>query len=110
MNLRLLACLGMGVFTTYMGLVMLIGHFRTPPRTEMPLPENFSARSEAVVDPVTGERTTYREITVSTNLGDPWRVQRPAKKAVKPVEAVKSEVSVALSPETRSTPTLPLDR
>ncbi|MES2570372.1 MAG: hypothetical protein V4710_10015 [Verrucomicrobiota bacterium] len=68
MNLRLLACIGMGVFTTYMGLVMLLGHFRTPPRGVLPPKPNFSARAQQTVDTVTGEKITVREFTVSTKL------------------------------------------
>ena len=82
MNLRLLASLGMGGVTTYMGLVMLIGHFRTPPKSEPPLPRNFTAHAEEVIDETTGEKTVYREITVTTKLNDsppPQTATRPVK-------------------------------
>jgi hypothetical protein len=67
-NLRLLFCIGMGVFVTYLGIFMLIRQFRTEPIPVSPPRPNFSARSATTVDPVTGEKTVYREITVSTKF------------------------------------------
>jgi hypothetical protein len=59
----------MGLFTTYLGLVMLFHAFRrTPPPAVGPV-ANFVARESSVVDPLTKEKTTYREITVSTRVG-----------------------------------------
>jgi hypothetical protein len=67
-NFRLLLCLALGVFTTYLGIVMLVGTLRhRPPVTPPPKP-NFSAKETTVVDAETGERTIYREITVTTKL------------------------------------------
>ncbi|MDB6153674.1 MAG: hypothetical protein JWL90_2127 [Chthoniobacteraceae bacterium] len=68
MNLRLLFCIGMGFFTTYMGLAMLITHFRVQPKSVIPPKPNFSARAEQSVDAETGEKVVYREFTVSTKL------------------------------------------
>ncbi|MDB6174966.1 MAG: hypothetical protein JWL59_4277 [Chthoniobacteraceae bacterium] len=68
MNLRLLFCIGMGFFTTYMGLAMLITHFRAQPKSVIPSKPNFSARAEQSVDAETGEKLVYREFTVSTKL------------------------------------------
>ncbi len=70
MNLRLLVCIGMGLFTTYMGLVMLIARFRQPPPLALPPKPNFSAVSQQILDPVTGEKAEYREITVTTRLAN----------------------------------------
>ncbi len=67
MNIRLLLCIAMGVFTTYLGIVMLLNSLRPTPKTAPP-PPNFSARATTVVDAETGEKTTYREITVSTKF------------------------------------------
>ena len=68
MNLRLLMCIGLGVFTTYVGIVMLVASMRRPQRIAPPPKPNFSARETAVVDAETGEKTIYREMTVSTKL------------------------------------------
>jgi hypothetical protein len=75
MNFRLLLCLAMGVFTTYMGLVMLVGHFRSKPGGGPPPKPNFSARVEEAVDSETGEKIVHRQITVSTKLAEPGLYQ-----------------------------------
>lgn len=69
MNLRLLLCIALGLFTTYIGVVMLVQQLRPPPRAPLPPKPNFSARSATFTDPETGEKTIHREITVSTKLG-----------------------------------------
>ncbi|MEP6671013.1 MAG: hypothetical protein ABJF10_17770 [Chthoniobacter sp.] len=67
MNFRLLLCIAMGVFVTYLGVFMLIGQFRRKPYVPKPRP-NFSAKATVVVNAETGEKTIYREITVSTKF------------------------------------------
>ncbi|MEI8108679.1 MAG: hypothetical protein WCI46_12770 [Verrucomicrobiota bacterium] len=69
MNFRLLLCLGMGIFTTYLGMVMLFHAFRRRPTPAVETVANFVAKESAVVDPLTKEKTTYREITVTTRMG-----------------------------------------
>ena len=69
MNLRLLMCIALGVFTTYLGIVMLVASLRRPPPAVLPPKPNFSAKETTVVDAETGEKTIYREITVTTKLG-----------------------------------------
>ena len=69
MNFRLLLCLGMGIFTTYLGMVMLFHAFRRRPPPTVETVANFVAKESAVVDPLTKEKTTYREITVTTRMG-----------------------------------------
>ena len=69
MNLRLLLCIAMGVFTTYIGVFMLVSALKTRGRLSAPPPKpNFFARSSVVVDATTGEKMIYREITVSTKF------------------------------------------
>ena len=68
MNFRLLVCIGMGLFTTYMGIVMLLTSLRPAPRPIPPPPPNFTAKAQTVTDSATGEKTTYRELTVSTKF------------------------------------------
>ncbi len=68
MNLRLLFCIGMGLFTTFIGIVMLLNSLRQEPPRAVPKKPNFSAREATVVDAETGEKTTYREITVTTKF------------------------------------------
>ena len=68
MNFRLLMCIALGVFTTYLGIVMLVASLRRPPPMVLPPKPNFSARETTVVDAATGEKTIYREITVTTKL------------------------------------------
>ncbi len=69
MNLRLLMCIALGVFTTYLGIVMLVASLRRPPPMVLPPKPNFSTKETTVVDAATGEKTIYREITVTTKLG-----------------------------------------
>ncbi len=68
MNLRLLFCIGMGIFTTYIGIVVIISHCHIQPKSVLPPKPNFSARAAHTVDADTGEKVTYREFTVSTTL------------------------------------------
>ena len=68
MNFRLLMCIGLGVFTTYLGIVMLVASMRQPPPVVLPPKPNFSTKETMVVDAETGEKTIYREITVTTKL------------------------------------------
>lgn len=67
-NLRLIFCIAMGLFTTALGVLMLVNNLRRDPPRTRPEKPNFSARSATVVDPETGEKTPYREITVSTKF------------------------------------------
>jgi hypothetical protein len=66
MNLRLLFCIAMGVFTAHLGVIMLLAQFR--PKPPPPPKPNFTSKSTVFVDPKTGEKTIYREITVSTKF------------------------------------------
>ncbi len=68
MNFRLLMCIALGVFTTYLGIVMLVASLRRPQPVTPPPKPNFSAKETTVVDAGTGEKTIYREITVSTKF------------------------------------------
>ena len=68
MNFRLLLCIAMGVFVAHIGVVMLIAQFRPKPQYALPPKPNFTSISTVVVDSKTGEKTTYREITVSTKF------------------------------------------
>ena len=68
MNLRLLFCIGMGLFTAYLGLVMLVAQLRQKPKYTLPPPPNFKTKELVVVDKTTGEKTTYREFTVTTKF------------------------------------------
>ena len=68
MNLRILFCIGMGVFVTHIGVFMLLSHLGSQAHYTPPPKPNFSATASVVVDPKTGEKTTYREITVSTKF------------------------------------------
>lgn len=70
MNFRILCCIVMGVFTAHLGLFMFLMHMRPRAKFTSPPPPNFTSVSQTVVDQRTGERATYREITVSTKLAD----------------------------------------
>lgn len=93
MDFRLILCVGMGAFVTYIGVVMLITQFQRKPYIPPPKP-NFTSRATAVVDPATGEKTIYREITVSTKFA-------PAPATPPPVpphlEAVPEPVGAVIS-------------
>ena len=68
MNFRLFMCIALGVFTTYLGIVMLLASLRRPPPFTPPPPPNFSVKETTVVNAETGGKTICREITVSTKL------------------------------------------
>lgn len=68
MNIRLLLCIIMGVFTAHIGLFMLIAQFKPKPKLVAPLKPNFSAKAYVGVDEETGEKVVYREITVTTKF------------------------------------------
>lgn len=71
MNAALLGCIIIGVLAAHLALLMLLSHLRpTSPLPPAPPPPNFSARSEVLLDAKTGEKTTVREITVSTRLAE----------------------------------------
>ena len=70
MNFRILCCIVLGVFTAHLGLFMFLVHLR-PQVKSAPAPKpNFTVVSQTYVDAETGEKTVYREITVSTKLAD----------------------------------------
>jgi hypothetical protein len=73
-NLRLFLCIAMGVFVAHLGVVMLLSHLRPQPKTPPTPKPNFVVRSQTVTDGATGEKTTYREITVTTHVGSPQPV------------------------------------
>ncbi|HEX8311758.1 MAG TPA: hypothetical protein VF614_10595 [Chthoniobacteraceae bacterium] len=71
MSPKIVACIVMGVFTAHLGLFALLSHLRPkPPKMPPPLERNFRSREATVEDPSSGEKTTYREITVSTRLAE----------------------------------------
>lgn len=70
MSLRLLLCIAMGVFVAHLGVLMLIVQIRPKPKFVPPPTPNFFARERVIVDGETGERTIYRELTVSTKFAD----------------------------------------
>lgn len=92
MNGRLLLCIGMGVFVIHLGVFMILGHLRKPPAP--PPPPNFIVRSQVVVDRASGEKTVYREITVSTKLLAPSPTP-----AAQPVLAERTAESAANGPQ-----------
>ena len=68
MNFRLLLCIIMGVFTAHIGLFMLLEQLEPKPKFTLPAKPTFTSRAATVVDRETGEKTTYRELTISTKL------------------------------------------
>ena len=89
MNLRLLLCIAMGVFVAHIGVFMLISQFKPKPKLVPPPKPNFSAKAQVLIDAATGEKTIYREITVSTKFA-PGRgttsSEIPASTAANPEE------------------------
>jgi hypothetical protein len=68
MDVRLIFCIAMGVFVAHLGVFMLIEQLHPKPLPPPKPKPNFSAKATTVVDPQTGEKTIYREITVSTKF------------------------------------------
>jgi hypothetical protein len=94
MNIRLLFCIAMGVFVAHLGVFMLIEQFRPKPHIAPPPKPNFSSRATVVVNHETGEKTIFREITVSTKFAPAPATPPPALPHLEPVtepaEAVTS--------------------
>jgi len=78
MNFRIVCCIAMGVFAAHIGVVMLIAQFRPKPHYTLPPKPNFTAQSTVFVDSKTGEKTIYREITVSTKFAPEASTPPPA--------------------------------
>ncbi|EDY19780.1 hypothetical protein CfE428DRAFT_2956 [Chthoniobacter flavus Ellin428] len=91
MDIRLIFCIGMGAFVTYIGVVMLITQFQRKPYIPPPKP-NFTSRATTVIDPKTGEKTTYREITVSTKFTSTEATPPPSQPHLEAVEGQTSNV------------------
>jgi hypothetical protein len=95
MNFRLLLCIVMGVFVAHLGVFMFMAELQPKPKLTPPPKRNFSAKATVVVNAETGEKTIYREITVSTKFSADASTpppQEPILTSVKPVEsAVKAE-------------------
>lgn len=68
MNIRIFFCIAMGVFVAHLGVFMFLSHLRPQPKAPVTPKPNFIVRSQTVVDRDTGEKTVYREITVSTRV------------------------------------------
>ena len=79
MNFRLVLCIALGVFTTYIGVVMLMRQLRPAPHAPLPPRPNFSAKATTVTDAETGEKITYREITVTTKFAPGSATPPPEK-------------------------------
>lgn len=79
MNLRLIFCIAMGVFTAHIGVFMLIAQFKPKPKLTPPPKPNFFARATTVVNAETGEKTVFREITVSTKFAPAPSTPPPEK-------------------------------
>ena len=91
MNFRLFMCLALGVFTTFLGIVMLVGNLRRPARVTPPPKPNFSAKATTVVNAETGERTIYREITITTKLAPGPANPLPEKPRGEPAAPVENK-------------------
>lgn len=94
MNFKLLLCIAMGVFVAHIGVFAIISQLRPKPRLAPPLKPNFSAKATVFVDEKTGEKTTYREITVSTKFAptpSPTPPAQPAPPELKPVDLAGTE-------------------
>ena len=89
MQFRLLLCIGMGVFVAHIGIFMLISHLRPAPAYKLPPKPNFTSKSTTVVDPKTGEKTIYREITVSTKFAPAASTPPPEKPALGTASAAR---------------------
>ena len=92
MNLRLLLCIAMGVFVAHIGVFVLISQFKPKPKPLPPFKPNFSAKSSVVTDAETGEKTVYREITVSTKLAPGSNTPTP-EKPLAPRVSLEEEVA-----------------
>jgi len=77
MDIRLIFCIAMGVFVAHLGVFMLIEQIHPRPLPPLPPKPNFTSRATTYVNPKTGEKTIYREITVSTKFTPAEATPRP---------------------------------
>ena len=68
MNLRIVVCVVVAVLGIFFWLSSLKPSFTKHKITERPMRPNFGAYVEESVDADTGEKSVYREITVTTKL------------------------------------------
>jgi len=73
MNFRLWLCVASGVLVIHIGVLMLWVNFQPRPKPRPPSAYEFKARSQALIDPNTGEKLTVQEFTVSTKLAEPGK-------------------------------------
>jgi flagellar basal body-associated protein FliL len=64
------------VVLLHVGLFYLAAHTSALPKTRVVPRPNFTTDEQVYHDTTTGEKVTYREISVSTKLADPAMVQR----------------------------------
>ena len=87
MNFKLVLCIAMGVFVAHLGVFMFMAQLRPRPRLTPPPKPNFSAKATVVVNAETGEKTIYREITVSTKFVTDASTPPPIATSVKSAES-----------------------
>ena len=80
MKKRTIVYIVLGAIVLHIGLFLIFGQMRALPKTRYVPPPNFGYREEYYVDPRTGERTTWREIRVSTKLSGPEKIEAPSDK------------------------------
>ena len=83
MNLKLLLCIGMGVFVAHMAVFMIYMRFTFNPQPLPPTPKpNFKFAEEIVTDKKAGGKIVNREFTISTRLAPEGTYQGRADKPV----------------------------
>jgi hypothetical protein len=79
MKASLLCCVVLGVFTTHIGVLMLLSHLRPQPKLAPRPKDNFSVKAASFTDSHTGQKMIYQEFTVSTRLAPPESTPPPGK-------------------------------
>jgi flagellar basal body-associated protein FliL len=76
MNRRTIFIIVSAVVLLHVGLFYVAAHTRALPKTRVVPRPNFISDEQVYSDSTTGEKLTYREISVSTKLADPAMIQR----------------------------------
>jgi hypothetical protein len=79
MDLKLLLCIGSGVFVAHLAMFMIYFRITTDFTPPPPTPVPFRFAEEIVKDAKTGGHIVNREFTVSTRLAPPGTYERPDK-------------------------------
>lgn len=103
MSRRTILWIVLGAITLHLALFIWLAPVKPVPKTRYIPPPNFGYREAVFEDPRTGEKTTFREITVSTKLADPKKLPPPPWATPAPATPEPKATLAPVEPETGAT-------